>query len=499
MLVAAACAGSLYAMPSLAQSVQSGGTLIYGQTFDVYRFDPYDLAVGNLAMLNTVYDPLIREDENLNPQPWLAESWKFNAAGTNLTLKLRKGVKFHSGREMTADDVKWTIQQYQDPANAAIVQQAALRIKNVDIVDPYTVVLNFDGPYPSVFDLLELIFVVDREHADKLKNTPAGTGPFKLESWDPGVEARYVRFNDYWQKDQPRLDGFVQKVFPDQQTMVAALEAGDIDIAMHPSVQDYGRLKSNPSYTAVSAVSCCEVNIDFNTAHKPWDNKLVRQAINHAIDRQRLADIAFNGDSFPICQPILKGWAHNPGITTDNQCKFDLSLAKSLLAKAGYPNGFKMEAMVSSQSFPESSILAQIMKDDLAKIGIELNTVDLEQTAYDNAGNDSLYKDIYIQPVGRTNKDPSSLFGLTVAFRPKTNIALFHDKQYEDLILKGTETTDTNERQKIYWQLADVVVDEAFSLVAAPMPNLFLMKPSVKGFALSPDGALYTGQLSVSK
>ena len=127
---------------------------------------------------------------------------------------------------------------------------------------------------------------------------------------------------------------------------------------------------------------------------------------------KRLVDIAFNGNSFPICQPIRKGWAHDPSITVDEQCKFDLDLAKSLLSQAGYPNGFKMEALVSSEVMPESTILAQIMKEDLAKIGVELNILDLEQTAYNNTGDKSLYKDMYIQIVGRTNKDPGSLFFL---------------------------------------------------------------------------------------
>jgi peptide/nickel transport system substrate-binding protein len=498
LLLAAGMSG-WSAVTGFAQDVQRGGNVVYGQTVDVFRFDPYDLAIGNYTMLNTVYDPLVREDENLVPQPWLAESWQFSGDGTNLTLKLRQGVRFHSGREMTADDVKWTIQQYQDPANAAIVQQAALRIKDVQVVDPHTLVLKFDAPFPSVFDLLELIFVIDRDHAGSLKNKPAGSGPFELTSWEPGVQATYASFKDYWRRGEPYLDGFVQKVFADPQSMVAALQSGDIDIAMYPSVQDYDRLKGNPAYTAVSAVGCCEVNINFNTAHKPWDNKLVRQAINHAIDRKRLVDIAFNGNSFPICQPIRKGWAHDPSITVDVQCKFDLDLAKSLLAQAGYPNGFKMEALVSSEVMPESTILAQIMKEDLAKIGVELNILDLEQTAYNNTGDKSLYKDMYIQIVGRTNKDPGSLFGLTVAFRPKTNVAQFHDPEYENLILKGTESVDQAKRQTIYWKLAQMVVDQAFSLVAAPRPNLFLMKATVKGFSLNPDGLLYTGQLWMSK
>ena len=125
-----------------AEEPVQGGKIVYAQTIDIFRFDPYDLAIGNFAMLNTVYDPIVHVDADSVPQPWLAKSWEFNADGTALTLHLQEGVKFHSGREMTAADVKWTIEQYQDPANAAIVQKSAMLITGMEVADPHTLVLN---------------------------------------------------------------------------------------------------------------------------------------------------------------------------------------------------------------------------------------------------------------------------------------------------------------------------------------------------------------------
>ncbi len=479
------------------QPTTGGGKLIYGQTVDVFRFDPYDLAVGNFAMLNSVYDSLVHVGADLQPQPWLAKSWEFSSDQKQLTLHLQEGVHFHSGRELVADDVAWTIQQYQDEANAANIRQQTLFIKSTTVNDPHTITLNFDAPFPGIFDVLDVLFVVDKDGAATLRNKPAGSGPFKLAEWVPGDHARYVRNPDYWRKDVPQLDEFVQQVFPDQQSMVAALEAGTIDIVMYPTVQDFLRLKDNKSYQAITAAGCCEVNINFNTKNKPWDNKLVRQAVNHAIDRARFTQVAFQGLSQPICQPVRSGWAHNPAV--DDACKFDLTLAKSLLTQAGYPNGFKAEALVSTAVMPESPMLAQIMKEDLAKIGIDLSILDLEQTAYNNTGDNSLYKDIYIQIVGRTNKDPGTLFGATVAFRPLTNVAQFRNDEYENLLKQGSSTTDQAARQKIYYRIDEILLDQAFSLVAAPRVDLFLMKPNIQNFATSRDGLIYTGQLAQSK
>jgi len=477
---------------SVSMDVQAreGGKLVYAQTIDVFRFDPYDLAIGNFAMLHTVYDPIIHVNKNSEPEPWLAKSWKFSEDGTELTLFFEKGVRFHSGREMKAEDVKWTIEQYQDPANAAIIREATLLIKKMEVLDDYTLKLIFDKPYPAVFDMLELIFVVDKEGKEKIHHTPAGTGPFKLKEWIPGYRVTYVRNKDYWRKGEPYLDEFVQQIYPDQQAMVAALEAGNADIVMYPTVQDFNRLKNNPNVVAYTAFGCCETNLNFNVKHKPWDDKRVRKAIDHAINRQRLVDIAFYGNSYPIVQPIRTGWGHNPNVTVEKYAKYDLELARKLLEEAGYADGFKMEALCSSSVMPESTILAQIMKEDLAKLNIDLEILDLEQTAYNNMGDKSLYKDIYIQIVGRTNKDPGSLYSLTVAYRPYTNVAQYRNEEYERLVKEGLETVDPERRRQIYWRLAEIVAEEAFSIVIAPRPEFYLLSRKVDNFKLTRDGFL---------
>ncbi len=482
---------------SMSMSIQAGegGKLVFAQTVDILRYDPYDLAIGNFSMLNTVYDPIVHVNEDFEVEPWLAKSWEFNEDGTELTLVFEEGVLFHSGREMKAEDVKWTIEQYQDPVNAAIINRAVLLIKEMEVLNDYTLKLKLDKPYPTIFDILELLFVVDREGKEDIYNTPAGTGPFKLQKWTPGYTSVYVRNEDYWKEGEPYLDEFVVRVFPDQQAMTAALEAGMVDIVMYPTVQDFDRLEVNPNFVAYLAYGCCETNINFNTQNEPWNDKRVRQAMNHAIDRQRLADIGFQGNTYPIVQPIRTGWAHNPDITVDDEGKYDLDLAKQLLVEAGYADGFKMEALVSSSVMPESTILAQIMKNDLAKLNIEVEILDLEQTAYNNMGDKSLYKDMYIQVVGRTNKDPGSLFSLTVAFRPETNVAQFRDEEYERLVVEGLQTVNQEERVRIYHRLAEIVVDEAFSLVAVPRPELYLLSLKVDGFQLNRDGFLLSSFL----
>lgn len=487
---------------SMSMGIQAGegGKLVFAQTIDILRYDPYDLAIGNFSMLNTVYDSIIHVNEDFEVEPWLAKSWEFSEDGTELTLVFEEGVLFHSGREMKAEDVKWTIEEYQDPANLAIINKATLLIKEMEVLDDYTLKLKFDNPYPTIFDMLELLFVVDAEGKEDIYNTPAGTGPFKLQEWMQGYKAVYVRNEDYWREGEPYLDEFVVQILSDQQASVAALEAGaNVDIVMYPTVQDFNRLRDNPNFVAYMAYGCCETNINFNTQNEPWNDKRVRQAMNHAIDRQRLADIAFDGNTYPIVQPIRTGWAHNPDITVDDEGKYDLDLAKQLLVEAGYADGFKMEALVSSSVMPESTILAQIMKNDLAKLNIEVEILDLEQTAYNNMGDLSLYKDMYIQVVGRTNKDPGSLFSLTVAFRPATNVAQFRDEEYERLVVEGLQTVDQEERVRIYHRLAEIVVDEAFSLVAVPRPELYLLSLKVDGFRLTRDGFLLSSFLKEKK
>ena len=471
-----------------------GGKLVYAHRADIFSFDPSQLPIGNWPMYHTVYDPVVRLDQKLQPHPALAESWDSDSSGKQLTLKLRKGVLFHSGREFNADDIVFNIARYQDPATAANMRPQVSLIKDVKVRDPYTVVLEFEAPNPLIFDTLDLLFIIDKDGVVQIKNKGAGTGPFKFAEWSPGDKARFVRNENYWNKTEPYLDEVIIQAFPDQQSMATALQAGTVHVAETPTAQDFLRLKDNRNLQSINSRSAIVVNVNFNVENPNLANKYVRQAINHAIDRTRFSEIAYQGLTKPTCQPAPNGsWAFFPDL--EDACKFDLGLAKSLLEKGGAAGGFEIEALVSTAASPESPVLAQIMRDDLEKIGIKLKITDLEPTAYRAMGDGAKFPGLYIQAYGRSTKDPGSVFGTTVPFRPQTNVARFRSDEYERLIADGASTLDQDKRKEIYRKLNQILLDEAFALSIAPRIDLFLFSAKLKNLELSTDGMPYLGRV----
>lgn len=470
-----------------------GGKLTYGKTSDLAGFDPGPLILRNFPMYHCVYDSLIRLDDSHQPQPWLAESWEFDSTGRQLKLNLRKGVHFHSGREFGAADVAANLAHYQDATNAAQFRGAANLVTSVNVQDQYTAILNFANPFPAVFDMLDFFLIFDKDSEKDLKQRGIGTGPYKFDSWTPGVEAHFVRNANYWRSGEPYFDEIVVSVLPDQQAMTAALEAGQIDIAETPTVQDAVRLDKNPKFKVVKIRSGLVANPTCNVTNPKFANKLVRQAINHSIDRQRFVDIATLGLSEPLGQASPRGsWANFPEL--DGRWAFDLNLAKQLLVQAGAGDGFDTEIVVSTGGFPEGVILAEVMQPDLAKIGIRMKITNLEAAAWSTMSNNQGETDMFMNVRGQAKKDPASIFGATVAFRPGNNLAKFRSDEYESLIAKGAATIDQSQRIPIYKRLNEILLDECFSMSAAQRIDLFLLKATVQNLSFSIDSLPHLGQ-----
>ena len=232
-------------------------------------------------------DRLTSYDANLKPQPMLAESWEFSNDFKQLKLNLRKGVQFHSGRELTSDDIKWNLMHVQDPkvAAGALILQSKW-FTSVETPDKYTVVLGSEQPRPATFDFFEYFDIVDSETADAMQ-TLIGTGPFKFVEWAQGDHMLFQRNPNYWQSGLPYIDEIRVFIEKDGQAMMVQLESGGLDLVDLPPLPDFARLATDSSYTQWIVPSNTNV-IGVNTTKPPTDNKLVRQALSYALDRSRI-------------------------------------------------------------------------------------------------------------------------------------------------------------------------------------------------------------------
>jgi peptide/nickel transport system substrate-binding protein len=466
--------------PTAAQP-RTGGTLKQGYLGDPVSLDPM-LKVQNDVVWVGIFERLTAYDANLKPQPMLAESWEVSPDARSVKVNLRHGVQFHSGREMTSDDVKYSLQRAANPKVAAAQYTGmASWFSGVETPDKYTAIFHSDQPRPTVFDLLEFLNICDKdtlEGADA-KNTANGTGPFKLVEWVPGDHITLTKNASYWQTGKPYLDGVQIPILRDQQAMVTQLEAGTIDIARLPTLTDFNRLKSDPAYQALqNPLTGAHYLGGFNLTMPPFDNKMLRQALCYAVDKRRFVETIMGGIGAPESLP----WsAAQPAYdaTKKDFYSFDLDKAKSMLAQAGVTN-LEFDYMANPVS-TETTGFGQIYQSDLAKIGVTMNIKNYDGATWLDQVNGRKFNGIYFASGTYFNLSPSTAFTNGKAFNPDLNNSAFKSDTYVQLITTGATETDPAKLKTAYSQLNDLVLDEAFVFLVTVSPPLMLARSKVQG------------------
>jgi peptide/nickel transport system substrate-binding protein len=471
-----------------------GGTLRVGRSGDFLHFDPFFAITVNLPMYRQLYNTLVTYDAELNVQPQLAESWEFSADNLTLTFTLRQGVTLHNGREFTADDVVKNIERAKDDTLGHSVLGYTRPISAVTAVDPQTVQFTFSEPANGIWDLLTVLGIVAPEafEAPAITN-PIGTGPFAFVEWNPGQEARFQKYAGYWQSGLPYLDEVVVRAMADQQAAVANLEAGELDVIQGIPLNEVPRLRESSDLAVVLGTEASQFYTFYNnTARPPFDNKLVRQAMSHAIDRQTIVDTVLFGVGKATQTPFPE-WslAYKPEHV--NWFPFDLDKAKALLTEAGVGDGFAT-TVVTISDFPELRGMAQIIQADLAKIGVTLTINDVSSADWGQIWPAKDY-DTLIASAGFSHKDPSTLFNSMSGYRLNDNRTNFSPPTYQELVTASAGMTDPAERQAKYHELAEYMLDEAFALVISFRYNVFGVRTAVQNFRVHLDDDMDLGEV----
>jgi peptide/nickel transport system substrate-binding protein len=351
---------------------------------------------------------------------------------------------------------------------------------DVSTPDKYTVVLRSETSRPLVFDNLETFNIIDPVTAEgpNAKSMAVGTGPFILKEWAQGDHISLVKNPNYWQAGRPYLDAIKYRVLPDAQTMVAQLEAGAMDMVLNPPLQDTGRLKSDPQYKVVTNPNSGRYyTAGWNVANPPLDNKLVRQALNYAMYRQRFVDTVLLGLSRPITLPWIPT---SPAYDQQkaNYFAFDLDRAKTLLAQAGAAQ-FSMEYLISP-NFPELSTLGQIYQADLATIGVTLTIKQSQSAAFFDAINNRTYGGMFAITSARANLAPGITVLSTQGFNADQNNEGFSSEPYSAVTSAIATETDAAKQKQLYAQLNSLLVDEAFAVAIASASPRMLLKSKVQ-------------------
>ncbi len=325
---------------------------------------------------------------DFKPIPQLATAWQASSDGLQYTFKLREGVKWHDGREFTSADVAFSILALKEvhPRGRATFAN----VTEVATPDPHTAIVKLAKPAPYLLGALQASEspIVPKhvyEGSTDLPgnpngHAPIGTGPFIFREWVAGSHIILERNPDYWDKGRPLLERIVIKFIPDASARLAALETGEVDIAPDTpvSLSQIDRIKSLPTLAVDDRGNDYSPNvyrIEFNLSNEYFKHDKVRQAVAHAIDRQKIADIAFYGYAIPAPSPIspyLKAF-YNPDVPV---YEFDLAKAEQLLDEAGYRRGESgIRFTVPHDVMPYGDTYTRIgdyLRDTLAKIGIKV-------------------------------------------------------------------------------------------------------------------------------
>ncbi|HEV8673237.1 MAG TPA: ABC transporter substrate-binding protein [Methylomirabilota bacterium] len=484
----------LLTLPRPAAAKKRGGTLTVGMPNDFNTFDPQNLSFANFTLQQNLYDTLVRYDGSLKPLPGLAERWTIAPDGHAVTLSLRRGVRFHSGKELVAADVVKNFEKAADKERGQNMLPAVANVASVTAPDAGTVAITFKKVSPEITDVLQAMAIIEPAAMDSLKNRGSGTGPFKFVEWVPGDHTTLERNGAYWGAPAPYVDRVVFKVFSDSDAMVAALQSGICDLVVSLPPKDVARL--GREFNLVRGYpGALTYEIRVNGTKPPFDKKEARQALLYAIDRAGVVENVLFGVSQPTVLPFSpKSAAYD---ATLQKYPFDLKKAKELFDRAGVAGG-KAQCLALPQ-FPELPAIGQILKADLAKIGFDLELVVLDSTQYYKRvlGGDFQLATSFS---GNTQKYPTRV-ALNSIYRTANNPVWGNNvpKAYVDAINEANGTIDPTRQRAAFAKLNAALLDEAWVVSIAYRQSVFGLAKHVDGFAFTVDDMAVLESVSLEK
>jgi peptide/nickel transport system substrate-binding protein len=446
---------------------KSGGTLREGNLGDLPNLDGH--FINGQHTTYPIWDRLVDLDSSLNPHPSLAESWDVDKDFTTATFHLKKGVMFHTGREMTADDVVWNYQRLKSDrtVDGGVKANFLVPMTGIEAPDKYTVVMHAEQKWPSIFSVLAWCNILDPQtFQSDGPNKPVGTGPFSFVEWVQGDHITLKKNPSYWQSGKPYLDGINIQIFADPQSMTTQLEAGAIDVAILPVIRDAARLAKDAKYQVIYNQTSGSVNalLTQNKADAgPTTNKMFRQALSYAMDRQRWVDTVLPGVGSAKNLPVPPS---SPAFDAakDKLYTFDLDKAKSLLQQSGVGTP-SIEVVYSSVNADYARVL-QIFQADLAKIGITLNLKAQEQVAYNDQMFGSKWANLLAGGSLFGQLHPAFFWG-NAAYSPDHNWPQFKTDEYTKIGETILREADPVKAKQGYSQWTDYILDQAWVLVWA--------------------------------
>ena len=496
VLVASALSGA-------AVAAKPGGTLRMVFMADPPTLDPaHATDLTSSAVIRQVFDALLELDEKLVPAPALAERWMVSADHRAYTFHLRRGAKFHNGREVRAADVKYSFERaargkrpwvFEKLVGAReFIQGGAPEIAGVRVVDDATVELRLERPFAPFLHLIayDAASIVPREEADRrgagFASHPVGTGAFRFGSWRRDDQVVLERFPEHF-RGPANLERVVFRVIPAEATRFNEYAAGQLDVSDIPT----GRcraLQADPKLKADVAIwpTLGTSALRFNVERAPFTDARVRRAIAHAIDPAIIVNRVLEGCVAPaqgIVPPVLAGWT-----ATAKRLPLDRERARSLLAEAGFPGGRGLGPLAYHFNTGDlNQRIAEALQAQLKEVGVALELRRLDWAAHIKVvddGSAGFFRQGWIADY----PDPENF--LTVLFHSKNagaagNTSRYRNPKLDRLFDEADAMSSGPARDKRYAEAEQIVLDDAVWISLYHYTSRALIKPYVKGLERS--------------
>ncbi len=482
--------GSLALSPVAETSPERGGELLVGLRQEIGNLDPHlATSFSSFRVIEVMYEGLLRHDEGGALEPALASGWEISEDGKTYTFYIRKGVKFHNGTELTAEDVKASYNRILDPDLGSPQASRLQKIEGMEVTGKHEIQITLASKFAPFLNKVSgpgraIIPKSIAEGSESLKKKVIGTGPFTLSNWVPGEEISLKRNEEYWMEGLPYLDGVSFKIIPEPATRRAALQSGDIHVIPSAESTSVKVLEGASKVKVISTQELAYSLIGFNLDREPLTDPKVRRAISYATDREEIINAVYNGMATlgtPL-PPALNEW-HVDASKLDTYGQ-NYQKAKDLLKEAGYEGGVKFSVTVSP-TLQTALQIAQVLQQQLKPAGInmELNTVEWGSflDAWRNSNFDSFAS------LNGGSFDPDGYFYRTFHSGGSTNVFNYSDPRMDELLEKGRVTTDLEERKEIYVKVQKRLIEQMPILFVAYADLHTIVRENVMDFAQLPD------------
>ena len=446
----------------------AAGRLTIAEDADLTILDPQLTYQSSLATAWTaLYDPLLNRDANLNIVPWLATSWEMESE-TSWLLTLRDDVTFHNGEKFDAAAVVANIDRIIEPGFQQWNFMAG--VEGAVAVDEYTVRITTLEPMPTFLGLMTMFYQVPpamaaEQGSEGLEQHPTGTGPFRFVERVADSHLSLVRNDDWW-GELPEWEELVFRIIPEASTRIAALRAGEVDIAKNIPPDQASSIESDPRLRIASIASVRTPYIAIYPdspmgGGEPLADVRVRRALNHAVDRESIIEFVLAGRGTMISSLLTPGFL---GFNEDVEpYAYDPELAKELLAEAGFPDGFSLTLEVASNlPMPKPVEIGQAITANLQAVGIDVELSTPDRATMLAKQRERTWAPLAMWSYGASNLDSDSKFW--GPFSTGGSMHFISPPELNELIAEARSNMDADARAEMYRELHQMVHDMALTI-----------------------------------